>query len=594
MKSEIVARLNELAHQEKVMASLSEYNDLVTEFYKIQDEEERQWEIKKLERIEAGEKPEAIEKPVFEFLEEFKKLSTLFKDKKKIEVNAQKDIEKANLDKKKALVAALSDLIQNEENIGRALARFKDINESWKEIGPVPRDKRQSIQSEFSNLVESFRYNINIYKDIKDHDLNRNLQLKKELIENIQALTKLKHIKEMEEKLHAFQDDWNNIGGTHQNDWKKIKKEYWDTVNGVYDTIHKFYKDRREERSENLEKKKALLVQVTEINTTEIDSHKVWKKQTDVIIALQEEWKKVGFGPKEENNAIWKEFRGVCNEFFAKKKEFYGDRNSEFDGIKEKKEALIVEVSALRDSTDWKDTTKKIVDIQKRWKEVGSAGPKYENKLWKSFRSHIDHFFNTKDGHYKEAEVADKENLKLKEALIKSLEKYKPVKDAKKAMDKLKEFSSEFAGIGNVPFKEKDRLHKAYKTALDKAYDSIDMDAAEKVAVMFETKLESIESSDNHEYLLDNEREFIRKKIARLNDEINKVETNMSFFANADANNPLLKSANEGLAASKAEVEGLKQQLKMIRILENKLNKPEEVEAAAAESDENKEEKAEE
>lgn len=590
MKSEIVARLNELAHQDKVMASLSEYNDLVTEFYKIQDEEEHQWEIKKAERIEAGEKPEAIEKPVYEFLEEFRKLSTLFKDKKKIEVNAQKDIEKANLDKKKALVAALSDLIQNEENIGRALARFKDIRESWKEIGPVPRDKRQSIQSEFSNLVESFRYNINIYKDIKDHDLNRNLTLKKELIENIKALTKLKHIKEMEEKLHAYQDEWNNIGGTHQKDWEAIKKDYWDTVNGVYEKIHKFYKDRREERSENLEKKKALLVKVKELNSQEVDSHKVWKKQTDAVIALQEEWKKVGFGPKEENNAIWKEFRGVCNEFFAKKKEFYGDRNSEFDGIKEKKEALIAEVAALRDSTEWKDTTKKIVDIQKRWKEAGSAGPKYENKLWKSFRGHIDHFFNTKDGHFKEADASNLANLKAKQALIKSLEKYKPVKDARKALEKLKEFSSEFAGIGNVPFKEKDTIHKAYKKALDKAYDSVDMDATEKAAIMFESKLESIENSDNHEYLLGNEREFIRKKISRLNDEITKVETNMSFFANADENNPLLKSANEGLASSKAEVEGLKEQLKMIRILENKLNKPTEAEEAVEESTENKEE----
>ena len=154
----------------------------------------------------------------------------------------------------------------------------------------------------------------------------------------------------------------------------------------------------------------------------------------------------------------------------------------------------------------------------------------------------------------------------------------------------MKEFSSKFATIGNVPFKEKERVQKAYKAALDKAYDSVDMDAAEKAAIMFESKLESIENSDNHEYLLGNEREFIRKKISRLNDEINKVETNMSFFANADENNPLLKSANEGLARSKAELVGLKEQLKMIRILENKLNKPVEVEEDVAESAENKEE----
>jgi hypothetical protein len=192
MKAEIIARLEELAQQEKVMDSLNEFNDLVAEFQKLQEEEERQWEIKKLERIEAGEKPESIEKPVYELLEEFKKHTSLYRDKKKIEVNAQRDVENANLDKKKGIVAALADLIQNEENIGRAIARFKDIQESWKEVGAVPRDKRQDIQKEFSNLVESFRYNINIYKEIKDHDLSRNLTLKTDLIAKIKRATRIR------------------------------------------------------------------------------------------------------------------------------------------------------------------------------------------------------------------------------------------------------------------------------------------------------------------------------------------------------------------------------------------------------------------
>ena len=576
MKSEIIARLNELAHQDKVLDSINEYNDLVNEFYRIQNEEERQWEIKKLERIEAGEKPEAIEKPTYELLEEFKKITTLYRDKKKIEVDALKEIEKANLDKKKALVAALADLIQNEENIGRAIARFKDIQDSWKEVGAVPRDKRQDLQNEFSNLVESFRYNINIYKEIKDHDLNRNLKLKKDLIENLKKLTDLEHIKEVEEKLHAYQDEWNNIGGTHQQDWEKIKGEYWETVNGIYEKIHKFYRGRKEERAENLEKKKALVEKAKEIVSREIATHKAWKKQTDSLIALQEEWKTIGFGPKEENNAIWKEFRGICNDFFAKKKEFYGERNSQFDGVKEKKEALIKEVEGIKDSTDWKNTTKQIMDIQKRWKEVGSAGPKHENRLWKEFRAHIDHFFNSKDGHFKKADQSYKENLSAKEALIKKVQEYKMDGDGKKAINDLKEFSAQFAGIGNVPFKEKDRIYKAFKTALDEKYAAVDMDATEKEKMMFEAKLESIRNSHDPENMIDRERGFIRKKIGKLNDEINKFETNMSFFSNADESNPLFKSVMENLTQTKSELEGLKVQLKLLRQLENELEEDEE------------------
>lgn len=586
MKADLVARLDELAHQDFVLKDVNEFNDLVTEFYKIQDEVERQWEIRKLERIEAGETPESIGMPEFEFVAEFKRLSQLFKDKKKIEVTAKKDAEKANLDKKKALIAAFTDLIQNEENIGRAIGRFNDIQESWKEVGPIPRDKRQEIQKEFSSLVESFRYNINIYKDIKDHDLNRNLKLKKDLIEQLKGLLKLKKIKEIEEKLHTYQEEWNNIGGTHQKDWDAIKDEYWGTVNAIYEKIHKFYQERREERAENIEKKKALIAKVSEIASQECENHKDWQKATDEIIALQEEWKTIGFGPKEENNAVWKEFRGVCNEFFGRKKEFYGDRNSEFDGIKEKKEALIAEVEALRDSTDWKGTTQKIVSIQKRWKEAGSAGPKHENRLWKNFRGHIDHFFTTKDAHFDKADADGKANLEAKESLIAELAKYKVPKDPKKAVEDLKAFSAKFAEIGNVPFKQKDRIYKAYKETLDAKYDSIVMDKEEKAKMMFEAKLNSLLGGKNQEYNLDKERSVIKSKISALNAEIAKYETNMAFFANADENNPLFKSVNESIAKSKNEIDALKTQLKMINVAKNASNKAAEAEAALEENSE--------
>jgi len=581
MKADIIARLDELAHQDVVLKDANEFNELVTEFYKLQEEEEHKWEIAKAERIEAGEKPEAIEKPVYESLQEFRRLSQLFKDKKKIEVNALKEIEKANYDKKKALIAAFTDLIQNEENIGKAIGRFKDIQESWKEVGPIPRDKRQDVQKEFSNLVESFRYNINIYKDIKDHDLNRNLKMKKDLIENLKALIKLEKIKEVEEKLHTYQEEWNNIGGTHQEEWEKIKDEYWSTVNAIYEKIHAFYQVRREEQAENLEKKKALIVKAQELAENIPSDHKIWKKSTDAIIALQEEWKTIGYGPKEENNKVWKEFRGVCNVFFDKKKEFYGERNQEFDGIKEKKEALIAEVEALKDSTNWKEGTQKIISVQKRWKELGSAGPKNENKLWKNFRSHIDHFFAAKDGFYEKADADGKENLEAKKKLIAQIEKYKPVKDPKKAVEKLKEFSTQFAEIGNVPFKEKDKIYKAYKTALDSKYDAIEMDADEKAQMLFGAKLDSLMGGPNQERNLDKERSFIRQKIGKLNAEIAKYETNMAFFANADESNPLFKSVLSSINKTKAEIDGLKAQLKMINVAENASKKA----AAELESD---------
>ena len=573
MKAEIVVKIRALAEQDKVLELADDFNDLVTEFYRLQEEEEHQWEVEKLERIEAGEKPESIEKPVFEFLEEVKALSTLFHEKRKAEVREKKEIEKKNLEKKQTYLAALKDLIQNEENIGRAIARFRDIQEGWKEIGPIPRDKRQDLQREFSNLVDSFQYNINIYKEIKDHDLNRNLKMKQEIMEKLKALLELDRIKEVEKSLHALQDEWNSIGGTHQADWEQIKGEYWETVNAVYDKIRDFYKDRKEQLAANIESKKVLIEKAREIASHELDSHKAWKKWTDSLIELQNEWKKIGFGPKEENEAVWQEFRAVCNDFFDRKHQFYEKRGEEFGDIKEQKEKLIEEAKELSESTDWKETTKKIIALQKKWKDVGSAGPKYENRLWKRFREPIDKFFTTKDYHFKNKEASEAENLKKKKDLIAKIEAYKPNKDAHKSLDELKKFTEEFTAIGRVPIKEKDDVQKHFKAAMDKQYEGIDLSAEEKDKVLFEARLNGIFTGNNTDRLIEQERIQIRKQIDRCNKELNQYETNLAFFSNADESNPLFKNVMESIRGVNEKIETLKGRLRMLREAEQQAMK---------------------
>lgn len=583
MKAEILANIKTLAEQDKVLDSLNEFNDLVTAFYKIQDEEERQWEIKKLERIEAGEKPEAIEKPIYPLLDEFKAFSQLFHEKKKVEIQEQRDEAKVNLGKKKALIAALADLVQNEENIGRAIGRFKDINESWKEVGPIPRDKRQATQKEFSNLVDAFQYNINIYKEIKDHDLTRNLKLKQDVIEGLKALLSVDKIKEVEKELHRLQDDWNAIGGTHQEDWEKIKDEYWSTVNEVYEKIHAFYDERRAIQAENIEKKKVLIGKAEAATSETCTSNKEFKKTTDQLLALQEEWKTIGFGPKEENDKVWEEFRAIFNTFFDAKKQFYAKQDEQFSGVRKAKEGLIEKVSALKDSTDWNETTKKIIAIQKEWKSLGSAGNKHENKLWKKFREPIVAFFAAKDGYFEEKDQAGKENLEKKEALIAKIEGYKTNKDPKKAIDELRAFSKEFAEIGNVPFKEKDRVYKAYKTALDHQYDAIKMDKEEKQKMLFQSKLDTIVGNEQS---IEKEQRAIRKRIDQLNQDILKFENNLGFFANADESNPLFKNVMKDIDKTKAQIDDCKAQLKMIREAKKAADaKSKEVEATVSDAE---------
>jgi len=565
MKTEIIAKLIALNNQPSVLDSTNEFTELVDSFYQLQNEEERQFEIEKLDRLAAGEKPENIERPSFPLLEEFKAITTVFKEKKKVELTQIKENENNNFKQKKVYIAALTDLIQNEENIGKALSRFKEIQENWKEVGPVPRDKRQVLQNEYSQLVDTFKYNIGIFKDIKDHDLNRNLTLKKDLITKLKALLAIDKIKEIETSLHNLQDEWNSLGGTHQGEWEKIKDEYWSTVNSVYEKIRKFYEERREEQAANIEKKKQLIEKAKELNEVELTDHKAWQQMSEEVLQLQEDWKKIGFGSRDENEAIWQEFRTVCNEFFGKKKAFYGERNEQFTETKSKKEALIKEAQALKEITDWKDGTTKVLNLQKRWKEIGSAGPKFENQLWKKFRDPIDAFFAAKDAHFKGMDAANGENLTKKKELIERLISFKPEGDLKQIMSDLKVFSEEFSNIGNVPFEEKDAIYKAYKTALDEKYASLNINKEEKEKVMFQAKIDSMSSSGNKEKLFDHEAGSIRLKIESLNKEVNQYENNLSFFSNADDKNPLFKNVNDNIKRVKDEIEALKIRLKMIR-----------------------------
>jgi len=565
-KAEIVILLRELSQRESVLDFSDEFSESLSEFFRIQAEEEHEWEIAKLERIEGGEKPEAIEKPVYEHLDEVRALSNLFKEKKKVEVKEQKDVEKKNLEKKQTYIAALKDLIQNEENIGRAIARYRDIQEGWKIVGPIPRDQRQSTQREFSNLVDTFQYNLNIFKDIKDHDLNRNLQRKQELLAKLKGLVDLKRIKDVETGLHNIQEEWNSIGGTHKSEWDKIKNDYWESVNAVYEKIRKFYQDRKEQKAANIELKKQLISTAREFCDKLPENHKGWTTTTEKIIRLQTDWKKTGFGDKEANDKVWQEFREVCNSFFTKKHEYYQSRGEEFDTVKAAKEKLIEEARKLKDSTDWKEAPKQFSVLQKKWQNAGSAGPKHENKLWKKFREPIDAFFEAKDKHFNQMEGSQVENLKNKNQIIERIENLSSAGDATKTVEELKALTLEFAAAGKVPMKDKDIIQKRYQAALDKKYKDLNLSETEKEQVTFEVRLNEIRSSgENMDFLIEREQEFIRKNIDRLNKEKNQYETNMAFFSNAKETNPLFKNVLDNLKSVGDKIDGYKARLKILR-----------------------------
>jgi len=564
MKTEIIAKIEALLINEQVHQLNDEFKTLSDQFYQIIKEENHQFDIKKLERIEAGEEAEDIQKSADPLDEQFRTLNQTFKARSKAEFEQQKAEESVNLNTKKELIVELKTLIDTEKNIGKAIQIIKDIQEKWRSTGSIPRNKRQEIQKEYSNLMDDFQYNINIYKEIKDHDLVKNGRLKNTLVEQLKTLLQEDNIKTLETKLHQIQNEWNEIGGTSAEEWEKLKTDYWETVNELYKKVRLFYDGRREEQKENIVKKLALIDKVDEVLELDCETQSEWQKSTNKIIAIQNEWKTIGFGPKKENEIVWRGFRAKCDIFFNAKKEFFKDINSEFDKVKNQKLLLIEKVKAIKDSTDWNETTKFIVNIQKDWKKLGSAGQRHENKLWKNFRDPIDTFFDRKDAHYEALDKNNAGNLALKEALIEEIKAYKIKKDPKAALNDLKAFSKSFSGIGHVPYKSRDIVYNAYQKVLDEKYEAINLDKNEKDAILYQVKVEGIYNSPNMDREVEKENFAIRKMIDEKTKEKNQVETNLSFFANSDQNNPLLKSVKDRITTIEGDIQGLKAKLSLL------------------------------
>lgn len=562
-KREFIEALTELANTENILSVSKEVNELRTQFEDYILEEERKIQVAQLIAEEKGE--EVVEENWTDALkEEFYNVFSPFNDKRKALFEERKKNQESNLHKKRALIAQMRDLIDKEENIGAAFGKHKEINEKWKEIGEVSRENRSDIQQEYSRLVEEFFYNMNIYKEIKEYDFKKNFDAKTAVIEKLKALLSNDKIKEVEAEIKALQDEWEDIGPTKQELWEEIKNEYWSTVNSIYDRIRSHYDAVREKSQGNITLKKELIARTEALINQTRETEKDWENHTSKVLALQNEWKTIGFGPKKENEEVWKVFRGLCDQFFDAKSEFYKVKRSEYDKVADVKRGLIAKAHELKESDDWTNTSKAIINLQQQWKKVGNAGQKFEQKLWKEFRTACDFFFDAKTAFYEEKDKALEGNLKEKESLIEEIRNFTIPEDKKEAILQLKEFSKRFAEIGFVPAKVKDGIYKSYKEALYKHYEALDMKDAEKEKVMFEARISTMQGSGNSSELLEREKRAIRDEMQKIKHEIIQFENNLGFFANSKGSNPIKEQVEKSIQAEQEKLEALKAKLKMI------------------------------
>ena len=549
--------------QDDLIAIGREINEVKINFEDHLMEAER---VQQIASLDAAEKGEPIESMDFtdiknEFITRYKAIQ----EQRKQQISLKDTLERENLKLKKGLLEELKRIIESEEHIASAFQSYKNIHETWKKIGDIPRDQRDGIQKEYARLLEIFFYTMRIYREIKDHDYKRNLQLKQKVLHKLQQLrNEEEDLKSVEQQLRVLQDEWEEIGPVQNEEWELIKPKYWETVRQIYDKINVHYEAQRQVYVQNIAAKRTLVDEILGLHTAagEAKSNKDWDKLVEQLKAVQESYKKIGPGSRKDNEVVWKAFRAACDGFFDLKKSYSKAQHEAYSGLIEKKKALIDAVNALKDSTEWKTSSQKIIGYQKEWKTIGNTG-KVENKLWAEFRGACDAFFNARDEANQSAEKDREHNLTLKLALVQRINELE-ISDRSEALKMLRSLAAEFSELGQVPLAKKDEIYTAYKGALDAKYGSLALSAKEKEDMAFNAKIDSIQASPERNKLLQKERFDIRKQIERIEQEANRMETNLSFFARSKGADSLRNVVENKIKDMQQQVSKLKTKLKQL------------------------------
>lgn len=562
MKNELIEKLSAKIGEDDLISNIREVNQLKVDFddWLLKSEGSQQVEV-----LKAKDKGETIEQVDFTIVkEQFYVLYGSYKENRKKQIELKNQLEEVNLKQKTDLITELKTLVENEENIGSAFKAFNTIQETWKKIGDIPRTKRDIVQKEYSRLREMFFYNINMYREIKDHDYKRNAQLKQEIIHKLQTLRNGEsQVREIEKSLRSLQDDWEDIGPVNNEEWEILKTSYWEAVRSIYDKINKHYDEYRQIQNDNLNKKRAIIASLKIKIKEEDDSRNIkqWNHLTNEVKKAQEDWKKIGFAAKKDNDKIWKEFRGICNAFFDERKVFFKSKDEVDHKARDVKKELIARAVELNNSEDIQAATKGLIDLQKKWKTTKNAG-RYERPLWEEFRKVCDQFFNRKEEVSNEFKKSLEENLKAKNTAIASFKNKELTKEYTE--QNLKEDIESFVAIGPVRKDKSNQILSEFISVLKEKVKGLQFKPEQVELTIFKLKIDSYALMENRKDIFFKEKNILRKRISTLENDILQSENNLGYFSVSKGSEKLFDKVNKKNEEVKEEIVMLKRQLKLI------------------------------
>lgn len=464
-----------------------------------------------------------------------------------------------NYNKKLQIIESIKILTESTDDFNKLYNDFKELQQKWNDIKQVPASKEKALWADYQKYNEVFYDLIKINNEFRDYDFKKNLELKTVICETAEKLTEEEDSVSAFHQLQNLHQQWREIGPVA----KELRDEIWERFKNASTTINKNYQEHFEslksKEEENLAKKQAICEKLKAIDYTTLASMKNWDKKSKEVIDLQAEWKTIGFVPRKYNNQIFEEFRALCDTFFEKKSEFFKGIKEDMDVNLEKKRSLCEKANALKDSTDWKKTTDEMIAIQKEWKTIGPVPRKYSDAIWKEFVTACDYFFEQKKINTSSQNEEEEANLHAKRDIIEKIKNIDQSQDTDKVLAEVRKLVEEFHAIGFVPFREKDKIYKQFREAVDAHYDRFKIDKAERRLDAFRSNLEDLsKDGEGAKRKLYNERDRLIHTYNKLKSDLQTYENNMSFLSlSSKGASGLLKDVHN-------KVQGLKDEMELI------------------------------
>jgi hypothetical protein len=491
---------------------------------------------------------------------------------------------KDNLQKRLEIIEQLKGLIDVEEDINTTYKNFKDLQENWKNAGPVPRASYNDVWRTYHHHMEIFYDFLHLNRELRDLDFKHNLEEKLKLVERAEGLVNEPDLTKAFRELQTLHKIWKeDIGPVAKEQREEVWERFSNATKAMHQRRQEHFQELEKVYEKNLEKKQEIIGKIANIAENVTENHRALQQQIKEVEALRDSFFKAGKVPQRVNEETWNAFKETVRKFNRNKNAFYKNQKKEQHQNLEKKRALLELATSLKDSDDWSAVTPEMKRIQSEWKKIGHVPRKYSDKIWNEFKNACNHYFNRLHAEKNESHKEEYENLDKKMACLDRLRAFQLSGDREKDLETLKKFLAEWKEYGRIPYNKK-HINGKFNKITDALFNKLGIGKQQTELLKYGNKVQELAQTEDNR-AIGNERVFIRRKIDESKSEIRQLENNLQFFSGDSEDNPLVKQVVDNLNKQKDALQTWKEKLKKLNILENKLNREAEEEENSSEEE---------